>query len=59
MPKYTTVRIRAELVEMLKRCQRPHEPLSDVIKTIIDPVRVFERENEARERDKAGAGRGG
>ena len=54
MPKYATVKVRAELLELLKRCRRPGEPLSDTFKNIIDPVRVYDREAEAREREKAG-----
>ena len=54
MAKYVGVKLRAELVELLKRCQRPGEPLSDTFKYIIDPVLVFEREKEAKEREKGG-----
>lgn len=51
MPKYTNIKVRNELVVMLKRCQRPHEPLSDTLKNILDPIRIYERETEARVRD--------
>ena len=54
MPKYVSVKVRAELVEMLKRCRRPGEPLSDTFKYIIDPVLVSQREAEALGREKAG-----
>ena len=54
MPKYVSVKVRAELLELLKRCRRPGEPLSDTFKNIIDPMRVYDREAEAREREKAG-----
>lgn len=59
MPKYVSVKVRAELVELLKRCRRPGEPLSDTFKNILDPVRIYDREAEARARDKAGEGKGG
>lgn len=51
MPKYTSIKVRDVLVVMLKRCQRPHEPLSDTLKAVLDPIRVYEREAEARVRD--------
>lgn len=59
MARYLTVKVRAELVAMLRRCKRPGEPLSDTFKNLLDPTRIFEREAEARERDKAEAGKGG
>ena len=56
--KYQTIKVRGELVELLKRCQAPGEPLSDTLKQLLDPVKVFEREKEARGRDQAQKERG-
>lgn len=46
MPKYSSLKVRVEIVELLKRCQREGEPLSDTLKQLLDPVRVHERERE-------------
>ena len=44
--KYQSVKLRPEIVELLKRCKRPGESLSEALKALLDPVRVHEREKE-------------
>jgi len=51
--KYQNLKVRQELVELLKRCQIPGEPLSDTLKQLLDPVKVWERERQAELRDQA------
>ena len=63
MSKYINLKVRVELVDLLKRCQRPGEPLSDTLKALLDPVRVYDRERERErvgltEMGMAAAGRG-
>lgn len=53
MSRYVNLKVRVELVELLKRCQVPGEPLSDTLKQLLDPVKVHEREREADVRDQA------
>ena len=44
MSKYQKLSVRKELVDMLKSCQLPKEPLSDTLSALLDPVRVFQRQ---------------
>ena len=46
--KYTTIRVRHEIVEILRKCQRPGEPLSDTLTALLDPMRIHEREKRRK-----------
>lgn len=46
MTRYQNLKVRKELVDILKRSQLPGEPLSDTLKALIDFVKVYERERE-------------
>lgn len=46
--KYYNVKIRQEVVELLKSCQLPHEPLSDTLNALMDFSRVARRQQERK-----------
>ena len=48
MSKYQNLKVKVEMVDLLKHCQKPGETLSETLKALLDPMRVFERVQEAR-----------
>ena len=46
LPKYQTIKIRREVLEILRGCQREGEPISDTLQSLLDPLRIRDREKE-------------
>ena len=44
MSKYQNLKVRIEIIDIIKSCQRPQEPLSDTLKAILDPLKIMERQ---------------
>lgn len=54
MPKYVGIKIKKEILDVIKQCQRPGEPLSDTLLFLLDPLKITGRVNEAAKRGKNG-----
>ncbi len=59
MAKYVTIRIRRPLQQILQSAQRPAEPISDTIASLLDPMRIQERQAERQARPAPAPERGG
>ncbi len=43
MPGFTTIKISAKLLSLLRQCQQPGESISDTIKALLDNHKIVER----------------
>jgi len=50
--KYKTIKIRGEVLWILRSCQREGEPLSDTLQALLDPLRIRDREKEKAQAEK-------
>ncbi len=50
---YKHLKVRPDLYAVIKRCKLPGESLSDTLKWLMDPTRVYERQKQAELRDRA------
>ncbi len=44
---YINIKVRQELHDLIFSCKLPGEPISDTLRSILDPVRVQERQKAA------------
>ncbi len=45
---YINIKVRKEVHDLIHSCKLPGEPISDTLRSILDPVRVQERQKAAQ-----------